>query len=223
MRLVQSYGWDFVSRMRGLSRIRRNSGEAWSDLEYLWQRTGERAKDFGFFEVGRRTRFRTRVVGVSKKPKYERRPKKRDYGTARQKRAAREPWLLGTSLRSPASKIVALYSQRMQIEETFRDAKSHRFGVCLSYARTSSTARADLLVLLAAMAHAIFVLVGIVAEASGLQRRYQGNTITSRRVLSLAMLGRLVFAHHAASLLEQALSRTTWRSLRSAVTGPVLS
>jgi hypothetical protein len=99
-----------------------------------------------------------------------------------------------------------MYALRMQIEETFRDTKSHRFGIALSHARTTSTTRADILVLLAAYAHVLYVLLGLAAEAAGLQRRFQANTVTNRRVLSLAMLGRLVVADHAQHLLDPALS-----------------
>ena len=90
----------------------------------------------------------------------------------------------------------------MQVEETFRDAKSHRFGICLGQARTRSTSRADLLLLLAAFAHVLYVLVGLAAEAHRLQFRYQANTTTKRRVLSLSTIGRLVFPDHADVLLR---------------------
>jgi hypothetical protein len=111
----------------------------------------------------------------------------------------------------------------MQVEETFRDAKSHRFGICLSHARTRSTSRADVLLLLAAFAHVVYVLVGLAAEAVRLQLRYQANTTTTRRVLSLPMLGRLVFGEHAEELLERALSRSAASSLRAAIAGSFLS
>jgi hypothetical protein len=162
--------------------------------------------ELGSYEIGRKSRFRTRIVGVRKKPRYQRRPGKRDYGCERQKRAAREPWILATSLTAWAKKVVTMYALRMQIEETFRDTKSHRFGIALSHARTRSTSRADMLVLLAAYAHVLYMLLGLAAEEAGLQRRFQANTVSNRRVLSLALLGRLVLAEHGHSLLELALS-----------------
>jgi hypothetical protein len=205
MRLVLSYGWDYISRVRGLNLIRSARDEAWCDIERLWKMTGATASELGSYEIGRKTHFRTRVVGIRKKPKYQRRPAKRDFGPKRQKRAAREPWILATSLSARPAKVVAMYSLRMQIEETFRDAKSHRFGISLSHARTHSSSRADVLLLLAAFAHVLYVLLGLAAEAVDLQWRYQANTIRRRRVLSLAMLGRLVLADHAPDLLQGAL------------------
>ncbi|WP_242341606.1 MULTISPECIES: IS4 family transposase [unclassified Anaeromyxobacter] len=217
MKLVLSYGWDYISRVRGLNLIRSARDEAWCDIERLWKMTGATASELGSYEIGRKTHFRTRVVGIRKKPKYQRRPAKRDFGPKRQKRAAREPWILATSLSARPAKVVAMYSLRMQIEETFRDAKSHRFGISLSYARTQSSSRADVLLLLAAFAHVLYVLLGLAAEAADLQRRYQANTIRRRRVLSLAMLGRLVLADHAPDLLEGALAEEPWDSLRERI------
>jgi hypothetical protein len=77
------------------------------------------------------------------------RPTKRDYGTARQLRNAREPWILATSLTCGPAKGIAIYKRRMQIEETFRDAKSTRFGLSMGHARTGSEHRANVLLLLA--------------------------------------------------------------------------
>ena len=217
MNLMQSMGWDFVVRMRGRSRVRMDKSEAWRHLDDLWAQTSSRPKDFGSFEVGRQIRFRTRVVGIRKKAKYQLPPGRPEHGAERQKRSAREPWILGTSLNVSASKVVALYARRMQIEETFRDAKSHRFGICLTHARTKYESRADLLLLLASFAQAVYVLLGIAAEAHRLQKRYQANTTTKRRVLSLPTLGRLVFAEHGESLLQGALAANAWLSLRTAV------
>jgi hypothetical protein len=206
MKLVLSYGWDYICRVRGLNLIRSAKDEAWCDVERLWKMTSAGPSELGSYEIGRKSRFRTRIVGVRKKPRYQRRPGKRDYGCERQKRAAREPWILATSLTAWAKKVVTMYALRMQIEETFRDTKSHRFGIALSHARTRSTSRADMLVLLAAYAHVLYMLLGLAAEEAGLQRRFQANTVSNRRVLSLALLGRLVLAEHGHSLLELALS-----------------
>lgn len=109
-----------------------------------------------------------------------------------------------------AAQIVALYARRMQIEETFRDTKSTRFGLSLKYARTKSDSRADVLLLLASIAHLIAIVLGVLAEAAQLHLRFQANTVKNKRVLSFAMLGRLVVASGAEVLLEPALTGGTW-------------
>jgi hypothetical protein len=89
-----------------------------------------------------------------------------------------------------------------------------RFGIAMSYARTSSTERADVLLLLASLGHLVSVLIGIAAEAAGLNLRYQANTVKARRVLSLAALGRLVAASDAVPL-TRALLNAAWARVRS--------
>jgi len=44
-----------------------------------------------------------------------------------------------------ARRIKQLYALRMQIEETFRDMKSHRWGFGLRYARCSDARRFEIL------------------------------------------------------------------------------
>src|SRR4029078_3940745 len=67
--------------------------------------------------------------------------------------SARDPWLLATALHLYASALVALYATRMQIEESFRDAKNHRFGWSLGHVRTASIHRAHVLLLLGPLAN----------------------------------------------------------------------
>jgi hypothetical protein len=76
----------------------------------------------------------------------------------------------------------------MQIEETFRDAKNHRFGWCLSDARTSTQQRTLMLLLVTVFAMAIATLIGLSAETAGAHRAYQANTTFHQRVLSLFVL-----------------------------------
>src|SRR5437868_2791920 len=62
------------------------------------------------------------------------------------RQSALDPWLLATSLSDgDAAEIVRKYASRMQIEETFRDAKSHRFGWALGTVRLTTPDRAAVL------------------------------------------------------------------------------
>jgi hypothetical protein len=113
--------------------------------------------------------------------------------------------------------VVALYARRMQIEETFRDAKSPRFGMSLGFARPRSEPRADVLLLLASLAHLFALLVGIAAEAARLHRGYQANTVVTKRVLSLVMVGRFLVRSGNDSVLAAALEEGSWSSFRARV------
>jgi hypothetical protein len=141
----------------------------------------------------------------------------REGGVRKHRRGATEPWILATSLNCSPAGVVAIYAKRMQIEQTFRDAKSPRFGVSLSHARTNSVERADVLLLIAALVHALAVLVGLAAERARLHLREQANTVVRRRVLSLASLGRLILARGKDSIVRAAVSRAGWGLLESRV------
>ena len=101
----------------------------------------------------------------------------------------------------------------MQIEETFRDAKSSRFGWAMDVACTARPERVEIMVLLATLASLLILMVGISAEGAGLHRKYQANTISSRRVLALTTLGRLVLLHELAAAMESWSSFPVPRSL----------
>ena len=100
----------------------------------------------------------------------------------------------------------------MQIEET---SATPRALDSASPWTTPERARASsqVLLLLASFAHLVAVLLGLAAEAMHLQRRFQANTVTNRRVLSLAMLGRLFATNYPDARLRPALSRASWKAL----------
>lgn len=83
-----------------------------------------------------------------------------------------------------------LYSQRMQIEGTFRDLKCHRWGFGLRYARCNSAACLEMVLLLGALATLVVWLVGLAARAQQLNRHLQANTERRRDVLSTFFIGR---------------------------------
>jgi hypothetical protein len=87
-----------------------------------------------------------------------------------------------------AQAIVATYALRMKIEETFRDAKNHRFGWSLRDVRSRSGERLTVLLLLVALGTIAVTLLGFEAERRRVPRAYQANTV-SRRVLSHFVLG----------------------------------
>ena len=80
----------------------------------------------------------------------------------------------------------------MQIEETFRDLKSHRWGYGLQYARSRSSERLANLLLVTTLAVAATWLAGLAAKAKGWTRHFQANTVKDRPVLSVFFLGRRV-------------------------------
>lgn len=220
MKSVLLLGWDYIGRIRH-GTVQHIKGKVWMGFGKLWRMTQTAPTDLGRFELAKEARHPCRLVGIRKPnglltpttPKA--RGFRRDFGVARQRRNALEPWTLATSLEGPASEVIACYRQRMQIEETFRDAKSHRFGISMAHARTSSPERADVLLLLAAFALLVSTLLGIAAELLQLHRQLQANTVRNRRVLSLATLGRLIATSRAPKL--RIPWRSTWLRLTAAL------
>jgi hypothetical protein len=228
MKEVVKLGWNYVCRIRGLNRLREVGKVGWRPLLSFFPSVLRRAKDFGLFELGLRARYVTRIIGFRKRGNWtyrgagwsEKWGKQGKGRTLKQLRAAKEPWILATSLKLSAKKIVALYRSRMQIEETFRDTKCPRFGLSMAEARTTNPRRGDILMLLASLAHFTTILAGLVAEASNLAPRFQANTLRSRRVLSLSRLGRLVLASDDASCIDPTAIVAAWDALRARLFPP---
>ncbi len=210
MKLVRAYGWDYIVRLRGPAKVRITYGRGWIRIPLLFGLARTVPTDLGYVEVGGRIRHVCRLVTIRNRIHHRTHycRVRRSTVVKREKRAAHQPWVLATSLTVAPEKIVTTYRRRMQIEETFRDAKSTRFGLSLKDARTSSDKRANVLLLLASLTHLFALVLGLAAESSDLRARFQANTVTGRRVLSLAMLGRMV-----ATANLDALARSTWSAL----------
>lgn len=104
----------------------------------------------------------------------------------------KEPWLITTSLcgeQGEAQRIIKFYKTRMQIEEAFRDTKSHRVGFSISKSLTRHRQRLAILLLIGALATLITWLMGILTELRHHHRQYQSNTNKRRRVLSTFFIG----------------------------------
>lgn len=84
------------------------------------------------------------------------------------RKSAREPWLLATSLpaRHGAANVVAVYGQRMQIEEAFRDLKSHRYGMGFEDSLTRGIERLTALLMLNTLAMLAAWLMASAAQPS---------------------------------------------------------
>ena len=189
-REIFSWGWDFVGRIRGSVMARPENGSRWRHIKELFGRAVFKARDLGFWSIAKYNPVGLRLVAI----------KKRCIrttihgGTAARKgrKRAMEPWLLATSLADATpKKIVDVYAARMQIEETFRDAKNHRFGWSFEDSRSTTCERILVLLLIAVMGMLAVTLLGQAAERRGDHLDYQANrTRRKRRVLSLFFLGK---------------------------------
>lgn len=204
---VLKRGWDFVGRIRGLVKCRREGETAWESAKSFYPKAKLKAQDLDWFTLSKSNSIKVRLVlqRSKKKPgpkkghlilKQKPGPKKskRDNNlsltaqTNHYRTGAQEPWLLATSLnRQQASRIVNIYAKRMHTETTYRDIKNSRFGWAMEHSRTRNANRLAVMLLIATLAMNIVLAAGHLAENSRLQ--YQSNSISNRRVLSLFRLG----------------------------------
>jgi Transposase DDE domain len=197
---VLDQGWDFLGRIRGTTKAVSSVGETISK-EQFYARASIAPIELGSFGLFVKQQIPCRLVLVRKR----RRPgRKRPPPTCKEERemrqAALDPWLLATSMSDgDAASVVGIYARRMQIEETFRDAKNHRFGWSLGDVRLSTPQRAAVLLTLAALAILVVTLIGMAAERRGAHRAYQANT-EKRRVLSFLVLAGAILRRNALDL-----------------------
>lgn len=213
MRKVLKRRWHFVGRVRGHVMVRRDGGE-WMNVKSLWPTARKKARDEGTFELARVRPVSVRLVTQQRKRPWKNktlpavgRRKKRNI------KSAKEPLIIATSLRhASAAAIADIYGHRWQIEMTFRDQKCARFGLDLNAVRTKILERASAYMLLAVMAHYVAYVVGELAERADIARRFQANTVTQRRVLSVVRLGQEILRSASTSILRQ-ISRLRLRAL----------
>jgi hypothetical protein len=196
-REVEALGWRWVGRVRGRDFVCLKS--RWSSCKTLFKRATATPTALGEGDWVRSNPLRA-VFALVRRPPKGRRGKTAFGKRARSKastqnaRGAKEPWLLVASTRFaawPAKRLVRLYAQRMQIEQSFRDMKNLHFGEGLERSRSCGTERFTVLVLIASLAALLLWLIGTAAERAGLHRRlHPGNG--KRRVYSRVFLARLL-------------------------------
>ncbi|HAT8967614.1 TPA: transposase [Legionella pneumophila subsp. pneumophila] len=100
--------------------------------------------------------------------------------------ANKEPWILATNLPLDVGPvdIINLYFKKMQIEESFRDVKSHQFGLAGRYLRTHSVNRWGVKMLLAAIVEITYWVIGVIAHSQNKQQYFQANTVKDKKIFS---------------------------------------
>jgi len=192
---VKALGWDWIGRILSGIKYYREDTARWQSTGALHTQATARVRHLGEVLLSPQRKYRFRLYLVrAYKPRIGKPSRKRLQGGSSRKarRRHRAPWLLATSLRhEPGSsrRIKQLYAQRMQIEEGFRDTKSHRYGFGLRYARCTSLCRLEVLLLIAALATLVLWLVGLCGRALDWARRLQANTEARKPVLSTVFIG----------------------------------
>jgi hypothetical protein len=186
------------------------SGE-WINAKSLYERATIKPRSLGSVTLTKANSIRCELVLCRQNAKGRIEPTlqgKRAKRTQSRKHAEREqePWLIATSLSIPPRKVIALYKTRMQIEESFRDLKSARYGLSLEFSGTMKRARMRILLLIGSLALWLCWLLGQAAHILGLHRSFQANTVRKRNVLSMIFLGLRVVNSRRVGITEEALN-----------------
>lgn len=175
-RRVCAMGWDFIGRLRSNPCVRKTGESDWESCSRLHRLASSTARDLGTYQIVKQHPTTCRLVAQmrARKGRDQRtRTGKPQQGTTakRSRKSAREPWLLATSLSKSectAVQITTAYAKRMQIEEAFRDLKSHRYGMAFEDSLTRFAPRLAVLLLLHAMTIFTAWLVALADEAAAL-------------------------------------------------------
>ena len=196
---VEALGWDWVGRIRNRIKYLNPQTGRWCFIHSLYREATARVRHIGWRCLSRHHQYWGRLYLVRAFRCRPGRPRKRRVRRVKYRQMHQTPWLLATSLphhRGAGSRIKRIYAQRMQIEETIRDLKSHRFGFALRYARTRRPERLETLLLVAALASFILWLLGLAGANRQWTRHFQANTERRRPVLSMVFLGQELWRNH---------------------------
>jgi Transposase DDE domain len=206
-RLVNRMGWRWIGRIRNRDMVSPANVDTWAGCKTLYPLATAKAQSLGRYRYVRKHPVPCSLVlvkrikqGRHKKGKLGKRVHSNQ--SLKSARAQREPWLLAVSPKLDhlsAQAVVAVYAQRMQIEESFRDLKSERFGLGFSANRTTQKDRLGVLLLVGCLAAFVLRLIGEVGKAKQLDFRFQSNTRRSRPVLSVITLALQLVQHGMAA------------------------
>lgn len=179
-RAVRGLGWDWIGRIRGRALVKPQAAEdtfaRWIPCTQLYRRASKAPRDLGLWDTVRsrsivcrlvlhykapRGRIDATLVGQRARNNYSRKVAKRES----------DPWLLAVSpaLNLTPAQIVAIYARRMQIEQSFRDLKSHRYGVGFEDSLTRTRDRLATLLLILALASFVAWITARTASRDVLQ------------------------------------------------------
>ncbi|PWV72669.1 IS4 family transposase [Halomonas sp. A11-A] len=203
---VEARGWYYVGRVRSPVRCQL-PGHEWQPVVDLFPQATSVPRALGSVQIAESNPLTTRMVLYHRPPKGRKHRNKRgqvsrDARSRAMAQRQKEPWVLVSNLpeRSTlADKLVAIYRQRMQIEEGFRDIKSPLFGLGFGMHQSRQGKRIEILLLIAMLANVVVMAAGLHVRNSGQQQRYQSNSIRHRSVLSAWRLGLEWLRRHRAN------------------------
>ena len=214
--MVDSHHWHWIGRVRHNTFYQVVNTRCWQSVTTLHAKATGKAKHLGHVLLARANPLACYFYLYKKEPKG--RKKKTLLGeVCRQStslkcaKRGKEPWLIASSMDSPANSIIKLYGERTQIENSFRDTKNQRVGFSLNDTGTRNIERLNILLLIVYIASIGLWFIGQCAKENKRHYQFQANTIKHRDVLSNIYLGwQILFS--ATNLLSRKEINNTLRS-----------
>jgi len=199
-REVESLGWNWVGRIRNRHLIKRYNNSkttTWVNCKTTYSKATSTPKHLGRFLLTRSKPLECDLIVYKGKSKG--RIKKTKFGdrarsshSKKNEAKEKEPWLLASSLKTHsklAKQVKNIYATRMQIEETFRDVKSARYGLGFELNGTYKTKRLQILLMIVMLALFVLWVLGLAAKMTNQHWQYQANTVRDKNVLSINFIG----------------------------------
>lgn len=195
-KLATQLSYEWVGRIRNRDQVCAQGSDKWQGCKILYPRATARPQSLGLFTYVKSNPVPCRLVAVKKEPKGRHRRNafgkcSRSAQSLKSRTAQVEPWLIAVSpglAALSAKEVIALYSGRMQIEQTFRDVKNGQWGLGLSQSQTRKHQRLAILLLLGALITYVLWLVGLAAIEHGYRVCYgsKKKATTTLSIVSLA-------------------------------------
>jgi len=222
---IEKKDWYWVGRIRGLIKMKKLDSAIWQTCGDLHTVATKTPKELGIYALSKKNTivcklFIYKSIKKGRKQKNYNGTEKKVNPRSDYKKAGNEPWLLAGKLPANyklAEKVVRCYRTRMQIEETFRDIKDPRYGLGIRHTLSNCRKRIAILLLIANLVLFIFGIVGRAAYESGINKRFQANTVSNRRVLSFWYLGKQVWDHMLSAIPIQALEQACINMMEDAL------
>jgi hypothetical protein len=195
---IRQRGWHFVGRLRNKNLVLLEDTETWQLSSLFFKQATGKPAHLGHALLTEKEQVSVHIVLYKGKNKnrHKRNLNKKISAAGKSKRysnAAKEPWVLVTSLsqaRDNPAHIVNIYRQRMRIEENFRDTKCSHYGQGLKHSLTKRPVRMAILLLIAAIATWAAWLAGIITTLKGNASDFQAHSAKFTNSLSMVYLGR---------------------------------
>lgn len=208
---VLEMGWHFVGRVRNKNLVLMETTQTWQLSASLFEQATGKPTHLGqaLLTEDKQVPVHLVIYKGKNKNRHKRNLNKKICTSGKSKKhskAAKEPWLLATSLpqaRDNPAHLVNIYRQRMRIEENFRDTKCPHYGLGLKNSLTRTPERMAILLLIAAIATWAAWLAGIITTMAGKASDFQAHSAKFTHSLSLVYLGREAIKKHLVASVEQ--------------------